>query len=56
MYSQVGALLKSNAVGKPFAGFRVEALYMTSQGGDPTTYMNAIHAHATVDGRRPRPT
>ena len=26
---------------------------MTSQGGDPTTYMNAIHAHATVDGQRP---
>jgi hypothetical protein len=53
MYSQVGALLKSSAPGKPLAGFRVQALYMTSQGGDPTTYMNAIHAHATVDGRRP---
>ena len=30
MMSQVGALLKSNAAGSPFAGFRVEGIYMTS--------------------------
>jgi hypothetical protein len=53
LFSLVGALLKSSAAGRPLAGFRVEALYMTSQGGDPTTYMNAIHSHATVDGKRP---
>jgi hypothetical protein len=52
MYSQVGALLKSSAANRPLAGFRVEAIYMTSQGGDPTTYMNALHGRATIDGKR----
>jgi hypothetical protein len=42
LISQVGALLKSSNVGSPFAGFNVRALYLTTQGGDLVTYMNAI--------------
>ncbi len=53
VYGQVGALLKSGAADRPLAGLRVEALYMTSQGGDITTFMNAIHRRTTVDGQRP---
>lgn len=45
MISQVGALLKSNAPGRPLAGLRVQALYMTTQGADVATYANAIHAN-----------
>jgi hypothetical protein len=47
-YSQVGALLKSNAAGGPLAGFRVQYLYMTTQGGDVVTYMNVIHPRAKL--------
>ena len=53
MISQVGALLKSDAAGRPLAGLRVEALYLTSQGGDVTTYMTAIHSHTTLKNGRP---
>jgi hypothetical protein len=53
MLSQVGALLKSNATGAPLAGFTAEALYMTSQGGDLTTYMKAIHPRARLANGRP---
>jgi len=45
MISQVGALLKSNAAGRPLAGLRVQALYRTTQGSDVATYANAIHAN-----------
>jgi hypothetical protein len=34
-------------------GFRVEAVYLTSQGGDLTTYMNAVHPHAMLGNGRP---
>jgi Alpha/beta hydrolase domain len=44
LISQVGALLKSSTIGSPFAGFNVRALYLTTQGGDLVTYMNAIRA------------
>src|SRR5206468_10960877 len=44
LISQVGALLKSSNVGRPFAGFNVRALYLTTQGGDLVTYMNAVRA------------
>jgi hypothetical protein len=53
MISQLGALLKSDAAGRPLAGFRVEALYLTSQGGDLTTYMNAIQLRAILGSGRP---
>jgi len=45
MISQVGALLKSNAAGRPLTGFPVQALYLTTQGSDVATYANAIHAN-----------
>jgi hypothetical protein len=52
--SQVGALLKSNAPSRPLAGFRVEALYMTTgQSPDPMTYINAIHPHANLANGKP---
>lgn len=45
MISQVGALLKSNAPGRPLAGSRVQNLFLTTQGADVATYANAIHAN-----------
>lgn len=53
MMSQVGALLKSGAAGTPLAGFRTEALYMTSQFADVVTYLDAIHSHARLANGRP---
>jgi len=47
-YSQIGALLKAGSAGGPFGGFRVENLYMTTQGGDVVTYINAIHPQARL--------
>jgi len=52
MLSQVAALLKNSASGV-FGGLRVQALYLTSQGGDLTTYMNAIQPRAMVEGGKP---
>jgi hypothetical protein len=46
--SQVAALLKSSAAGRPLANLRVGAVYLTVQAGDLTTYMNAIHPAARV--------
>jgi hypothetical protein len=46
--SQVAALLRMGAATGPIAGFRVGAVYLTVQGGDLTTYVNAIHAQARV--------
>jgi hypothetical protein len=53
MLSQVGALLKSSAVGQPLSGFRVQALYLTTQGGDLTTYVNAIQSRARLESGKP---
>jgi len=53
MISQVGALLKSGAAGTPLAGFRTEALYMTSQFADVVTYLDAIHSHARLANGKP---
>jgi hypothetical protein len=50
--SQVGALLKSGAAGTPFRG-TTPSLYLSVQGGDLTTYMNAIHRRARLDKGRP---
>ncbi len=50
MYSQVGALIKSNDAGRPFGGYRAQAIYMTTQGGDVVTYINAIHPQAKLAG------
>jgi hypothetical protein len=53
MMSQVGALIKSSAAGSPFAGFRVEGIYMTSQFPDVVTYLDAIHSHARLANGKP---
>lgn len=51
MYSQVGALIKHGGPGEPFAGFKVQAIYMTTQGGDVVTYMNVFHPQAKLGGK-----
>jgi hypothetical protein len=51
--SQVGALLKAANPGGPLNGLRPAASYLTSQGGDLTTYMNAIHSRATLANGKP---
>ncbi len=51
--SQVAAALKSGAPGEPLTGFKVEAIYMTTQAGDIETYINAIHSHAVLANGKP---
>ncbi len=53
MFSQVAAALKSNAPSRPLAGFKVERIFMTTQGGDIITYINAIHSHAKMENGKP---
>lgn len=48
--SQVGAALKSRS--GPMGNWKVEGIYMTAQGGDLLTYMNAIHPHAKLCQRK----
>jgi hypothetical protein len=51
--SQVAAALKSGAPGEPMTGFKVEAIYMTTQAGDIETYINAVHSHAMLANGKP---
>jgi len=51
--SQVGALLKSRDPSGPFRAFNVQAVYLTSQGGDLTLYMNAVAPRAHLGTGRP---
>ena len=53
LISKVGALLKAAPAGSPFAGFRVEGIYMTSQFPDVVTYLDAIHSHARLANGKP---
>jgi hypothetical protein len=53
MMSQVAAALKSTAAGAPMAGYKVGAVYMTTQAGDIVTYINAIHSHANLANGKP---
>jgi hypothetical protein len=53
MISQVGSLLKSNAPGRPLTNFTVQHVLMTTQWGDITTYVNAIHSRARLAGGKP---
>ena len=53
MISQVAAALKSTGKNMPFAGLRVDRVYMTTQIGDLETYMNAIHPRATLADGKP---
>ena len=34
-------------------GFKVEGIFMTTQGGDLVTYMNAMHSHAKLANGKP---
>jgi Alpha/beta hydrolase domain len=51
--SQVAALLKSNVADRPLAALTVEAVFLTMQGGDLQTYINAIHPLATLANGKP---
>jgi Alpha/beta hydrolase domain len=51
--SQVAALLKSNAPARPLAGLRVEAVFLTMQGGELLTYVNAVHPLAVLANGKP---
>jgi hypothetical protein len=53
MLSQVAAALKSTTAGAPMAGFKVDAIYMTTQAGDIVTYINAIHSRAALANGKP---
>ncbi len=53
MLSQVAAFLKSDAPSRPLAGFKVEYLYLTTQGSDVVTYINAINPHAKLANGKP---
>jgi hypothetical protein len=51
--SQVAGLLKSNLADRPLGDLRVEAVFLTMQGGDLQTYINAIHPLATLANGKP---
>lgn len=51
--SQVAALLKSDRPGRPLASLRVEAVFLTTQGADVVTYINAIHPNSALPGGKP---
>jgi hypothetical protein len=51
--SQVGALLKSNASGRPLSALRVQNVFLTMQSGDVMTYINAFHSRARLDSGKP---
>jgi hypothetical protein len=50
--SQVASALKSGASG-PMGSFKVQNVYMTNQGAEIVTYINAIHSHATLENGNP---
>jgi hypothetical protein len=53
MVSQVAAALKSHAASRPLAGFKVGYAYLTTQGADVVTYINAISSHAKLANGKP---
>jgi hypothetical protein len=52
-YSQVAAALKSGGAGQPMAGFYVRRVFMTTQGGDITTFINAFHDRSRLANGNP---
>jgi hypothetical protein len=52
-YSQVAAALKSSASGQPMAGLNVRRVFMTTQAGDITTYINAFHDRSRLANGTP---
>lgn len=51
--SQIAALLKSDVAGRPLAALRVGAVFLSTQGGDVQTYINAIHPNAKLANGNP---
>ena len=52
-YAQVAAALKSNAAGQPMAGMKVQRVFLTTQAGDITTFINAFHDRARLASGKP---
>jgi len=52
-YSQVAAALKSGQPGQPMAGLNVRRVFMTTQAGDITTYINAFHDRSRLANGKP---
>ncbi len=52
-YSQVAAALKSGEPGQPMAGLNVRRVFMTTQTGDITTYINAFHERSRMANGNP---
>jgi hypothetical protein len=52
-YSQVAAALKSGGPGQPMAGLNVKRVFMTTQGGDITTFINAFHDRSRLANGNP---
>ena len=52
-YSQVAAALKSGVPGQPMAGFNVRRIFMTTQAGDITTFINAFHDRSRLANGTP---
>jgi len=51
--SQIVALLKSDVAGRPLASLRVEGVFLSTQGGDVQTYINAIHPNMKLANGKP---
>jgi hypothetical protein len=51
--SQIVALLKSDVAGRPLASLRVAAVFLTTQGADVQTYINAIQPSAKLSNGKP---
>ena len=53
IFSQLAALFKSKAAGRPLANFNVQRVFGTSHFSELTTYMLAVHPHATLENGKP---
>ena len=51
--SQLAASVKSTAAVRPMAPLQVGGIYLTSQGGDITFYINSVHDHAKLANGKP---
>ena len=51
--SQIVALVKSGVAARPLASLTVNAVFLTTQGGDVHTYINAIHPNARLANGKP---
>src|SRR5579862_4164620 len=53
MIGQVAALIKSSIPGRPLASLRVQYLFLTTQFGDITTYLDAFHSYSRLANGKP---